>query len=191
MAIGECYEDGVGVEKSLETAFDYFKKAADIALKKGFSSPIYKLAKCYEHGIGLEKSLETAIYYYKIAGENGLIESYHQIGRCYHELGGEENEKKAAAYIKIAEAGKKMEIKEKVSAMKSRHGSHLMQQFFFIDKESAKQLETGKNDVELIFDSRKENFSSDTFLALQEERFGSYEDKNGRIRFKFPENIKI
>ena len=35
MAIGECYEDGVGVEKSLETAFDYFKKAADIALKKG------------------------------------------------------------------------------------------------------------------------------------------------------------
>ena len=65
-----------------------------------------------------------------------------------------------------------------------------MQQFFFIDKESAKQLETGKDDVELIFDSRKENLSDDTFLALQEERFGSYEDKNGRIQFKFPEKYK-
>ena len=187
MAIGKCYEDGIGVAKSLKTAFDYFKKSSDIALEKSFGTPIHKLAKCYELGIGVGKSLETAIYYYKISGENGLIDSYHQMSRCYHELGGEENEKKAAAYLKIAEAGKKIETEEKITSMKSHHGFGSTQNFFFIDKESIKQLEDGQDNVELVLDFRKDNLlSKETQEALEENRFGSYKNKGGKNEFNFP-----
>ena len=60
--------------------------------------------------------------------------------------------------------------------------------FFIIDEESIKKIEEGKEDIELILDSRKCPLLSDvTMQALQDGTLGSYEEKPvGEITFKFP-----
>lgn len=95
--------------------------AADIDMKKGYSPSIFTLARCYKLGIGTEKSLESAIYYYKFASENGFTAAYSEVAQCYRELGGEKNEKRADAYLKMAEAGIKSEVEEKIVGMKEKH----------------------------------------------------------------------
>lgn len=61
--------------------------------------------------------------------------------------------------------------------------------FFIMDEESINKLEEGKAHVELILDSRNDNWISDnTLKALQKDRLGSYEEKPaGEITLKFPE----
>ena len=186
MALGECYEKGEGVEQSNIKAFHYYTLASDVALKDGLSLPLYKLAECYENGIGIDHSLEKALYYYKLAGENGLIDGYYRMSCCLKELGGEENLKKAEAYLKIVEAGKKIEIEESIAAMKSHHGFRSMQEIFFIDEKSIKQLEAGSDNIELILDFRKNNLISQGNLqAFNDGKFGYCNKENGTNEFKF------
>lgn len=62
-----CYENGIGIEKSLDKAFEYYNAIQDI-------SPVakQKLAYFYENGIVVEKDLSKALYFYKeyIKAEN-------------------------------------------------------------------------------------------------------------------------
>lgn len=66
-----CYEIGLGVEQSSETAFQQYKKAASIAINEQFALPIFILARCYEQGIGTKVSVQEATYYYKLAAKLG------------------------------------------------------------------------------------------------------------------------
>ena len=77
----------MGVEKSLEKAFSYYKRAAEID-ESGLA--FLSLARCYRLGIGIEKSIEDAIYYYKLAGEYGHLYGYYALECCYEEMAAKE-----------------------------------------------------------------------------------------------------
>lgn len=53
----------MGVIKSSEEAFKYYKKSADHNYARGQ----FHVARCYRSGIGIKKSLKKAIEYYKLA----------------------------------------------------------------------------------------------------------------------------
>ena len=58
-----CYQEGWGVEKSEQEAFNLFKKAADQEYARGQ----YHVAYSYQWGVGVETSLKKAIEYYRLA----------------------------------------------------------------------------------------------------------------------------
>ena len=90
-----------------EKAFHFYKKAAEIDMKIGFSTSIFALARCYELGIGTEVSLKKAIHYYKFSVENGFTPGYYEAGSCYLKMGGDENKIKADFYYKLGDAAPK------------------------------------------------------------------------------------
>jgi TPR repeat protein len=66
--LGQMSENGWGIEKSLESASSYYRKAAD----KKVPPAIYRLATFHEHGLGgLEKDQSKAINYYRQGAELG------------------------------------------------------------------------------------------------------------------------
>lgn len=61
--VGYFYYDGLGVEKNLDKALFWTKRAAEHGDRDGQ----YNLAWFYEEGIGVEQNLEQAKYWYKQA----------------------------------------------------------------------------------------------------------------------------
>ncbi len=64
--LGNCYKNGIGIEKDEVEAFEYYKKSAenedvDAQLQLGY---------CYSNGIGTEVNKEKAFELYKLAAEN-------------------------------------------------------------------------------------------------------------------------
>ena len=49
--VGNCYKEGIGVEKDEKKTFECYKKSAEI----GFAEGINKIGDCYKEGIGVEK----------------------------------------------------------------------------------------------------------------------------------------
>src|SRR5438874_774621 len=50
--LAKFYRYGIGTEKNVIKAFEYYRKAAD----KGHVDSIYNLGDCYQFGIGIEKN---------------------------------------------------------------------------------------------------------------------------------------
>ncbi|KAF0559396.1 kinase-like protein [Gigaspora margarita] len=48
---GRCYENGIGVEKDMKRAFEYYQQSAEI----GHADGINNVGRCYENGIGESK----------------------------------------------------------------------------------------------------------------------------------------
>lgn len=102
--LGRCFEYGIGVEKSIETAVEYYQKAAKLGC---MSWHIYTIGTYYENGIDVEKSLEKAFYYYKMASEcqdpRGC--AHYHLARCFEfGIGIEQSLKTALKYYQIAAA---------------------------------------------------------------------------------------
>lgn len=68
--------------------------------------------------------MEKAIYYYKIAAENGFFEGYNEVGLCYQEMGGEENQEKALKYFYLYEFSKQKGMKEQWDQRSRRIDQH-------------------------------------------------------------------
>lgn len=97
--LGQCYEKGIGVKKSLSNAFYYYQRAA----KNGCLGSQMKLANAYLDGnLGVEKSYESAIFYFKLAAEQNYCPALETLG-CMYEKGlweAKKSPKKAFYYFK-------------------------------------------------------------------------------------------
>lgn len=77
--IGYFYYEGLGVEKDLEKALYWTRRAAEHGDRDGQ----YNLAEFYEDAIGVERDIEQAKHWYRLAAlqNNDLaIEKYKELG---------------------------------------------------------------------------------------------------------------
>lgn len=65
--LGRMYADGQGVDKNLETAASWYRKAAE----KGIADAQYRLGQMYETGHGAPSDLEYAYGWYSVAAHLG------------------------------------------------------------------------------------------------------------------------
>lgn len=101
--VGECYKEGLGVERNTQQAFYWFNEAA----KKGVARAQYYMGECYKNGEGICRDFVKAAEYYRKAAEKGYMEAQYELGRCY-EIGlGLPSARHRASewYVKAAERG--------------------------------------------------------------------------------------
>ena len=82
--IGECYQIGRGLDKSIRQAATYYKQAYDLAQKKigqwtDDASDHYCLGLCYENGRGTDKDLTRALEQYKLAAAESFADSAEKV----------------------------------------------------------------------------------------------------------------
>ena len=65
--MGDHYEDGEGVKKTLNEAVKWYRKAAE----QGDVGAQYRLGYLYEDGEGVKKNLNEAVKWYKKAADQG------------------------------------------------------------------------------------------------------------------------
>lgn len=101
--VGECYKEGLGVERNTQRAFYWFNEAA----KKGVARAQYYMGECYKNDEGVCRDFVKAVEYYRKAAEQGYMEAQYELGRCY-EIGlGLPSDRYQASkwYVKAAERG--------------------------------------------------------------------------------------
>lgn len=93
--VGRLFEKGIGVAKSLASAFYYYKLAAD----QGHIFACLAVADYFIEGKGVAPSLENAISYYKIAADLDYIPAQTLLALCLlrHKL----NDELAVHYLKL------------------------------------------------------------------------------------------
>lgn len=100
--LGECYFNGHGVEKNLEQAVSWFRKAAE----QGYPAAQYWLGKYYCSGA--ETNFGQAVSWIRKAAEQGYVDAQYQMGQCYEYgfFGVEKNLEQAVSwYEKAAKQG--------------------------------------------------------------------------------------
>ncbi|CAG8747523.1 16452_t:CDS:1, partial [Racocetra fulgida] len=63
-----CLYNGLGVERDLKSAFEYFCKAAH----KGDANSMFNVGNMYYEGVGVEKNVKEGIHWIKMAAYNEL-----------------------------------------------------------------------------------------------------------------------
>lgn len=64
LKLGDCYHDGVGVDRNVTTAAHWYTEAAE----QGEREACFKLGTCYETGVGVIKDYQIAVKYYDKGG---------------------------------------------------------------------------------------------------------------------------
>lgn len=64
LKLGDCYHDGVGVDRNVTTAAHWYTEAAE----QGEREACFKLGTCYETGVGVIKDYQIAVKYYDQGG---------------------------------------------------------------------------------------------------------------------------
>ena len=82
--IGECYQLGRGVDKSIRQAATYYKQAYDMAQKnigqwEDDASDHYCLALCYENGRGTDKDLDKALEQYRLVAAESYADAADKV----------------------------------------------------------------------------------------------------------------
>ena len=77
--LGWCYENGVGVDRDVKDAADWYFRSAEHGNAKGQ----YALGRCYMNGVGTSKDETAAAKMYRLAAEQGLAKGQYEIGGCY------------------------------------------------------------------------------------------------------------
>jgi len=77
--VGECYYQGVGVEKNYEEALRWYKKA----LAQGDKTAYYCIGRCYLDGNGVAKNYKTGVRYMFKAYDVGVGRAAFQIANAY------------------------------------------------------------------------------------------------------------
>lgn len=116
-SLGECFEKGNGVEKSMEIARKWYEKAASngynkakpktkLTDKSGYEAEkLFLLGKRYHEGDGVETDLKKAFEYYKKSAELGHAYAQNRLANRYFNGEGTKKdiEKAYAWYLKSAE----------------------------------------------------------------------------------------
>jgi localization factor PodJL len=79
--IGMRYSEGRGVPANLETAVQWFERAAN----KGLAPAMYRLGSLYEKGTGVKKDLEKARQLYIAGADKGNAKAVHNLAVLYAE----------------------------------------------------------------------------------------------------------
>ena len=97
------YDNGVGVEKNLQKAAQWFRKAAN----QGHVLAQYSLSVCYDTGSGVEKDAAKAFEWCMKSAKKGFAQAQYNVGVCYRNGDGVDMniEKAAEWYQKAAEQG--------------------------------------------------------------------------------------
>lgn len=67
--LGLCYEEGLGVQKDFQKAYQYFS----LAVNNGAGACAeHNLARCFRKGLGIEKDLKVAEKYERLAKKHGF-----------------------------------------------------------------------------------------------------------------------
>lgn len=106
--LGTIYENGEGVEKNMQIAFQWYNKAASNGYKYGY----YNLGRHYEYGLSVAKDLNKAFSMYEKAAS--LYHSFSSLilGKWYlYGTNVAQNYYKAASYLKDAAFGDQKEGK--------------------------------------------------------------------------------
>ena len=77
--LGICYHRGWGVEKNIETAYKYYRLAAE----RGEASACHNLGGCYLHGEAVESNDSLAFIWYSRAAGKGFTQSSYILGELY------------------------------------------------------------------------------------------------------------
>jgi hypothetical protein len=81
--LGECYENGTGVEKDEAEAARWYQKGA----QGGEVTCIAQLGECYEYGRGVQLDLHQALAHYRKALEHGFDPVQPAIARVESAIG--------------------------------------------------------------------------------------------------------
>ena len=75
-----CYERGTGVKVSLELAFEWYMKAAELGDVYG----CFNVGECYYHGKGVEQDAVKAFEWYMKAADKGDMQSQVNVANAYY-----------------------------------------------------------------------------------------------------------
>ncbi len=97
--LGNCYFNGLGVEKDEQEAVKYYRLSAE----QGNAPAQFNLGLSYENGQGVEQDYAKAAEYFKLAADQGLDIAQHELGYLYYlGYGVEQDYKKAFEYYSLS-----------------------------------------------------------------------------------------
>jgi TPR repeat protein len=101
--LGNCYNNGRGVDVDLKEAVRWYKLAAD----QGHAISQNNLGLCYKKGRGVDKDLKEAARWYKLSADQGLALAQNNLGLCYQKGAGVSVDAKEAIrlYLLAADQG--------------------------------------------------------------------------------------
>lgn len=118
--LGWCYEEGHGVEKSIDQAIRLYQKAAD----KGEPWAQTNLGECYLRGAGVERSLFLAAKWYKRAALGGHNGGMFYWAECLEKgTGTTRNEAEALAWYRKSAKLNHPKAKKRLAELESQHGA--------------------------------------------------------------------
>lgn len=79
--LGNAYETGEFIRKSLSTSTEWYARSA----AQGYSKAIYKMMLAYRHGLGIDKNPEKAFAAAQLCAAEGNIDCMHHLVGCYQE----------------------------------------------------------------------------------------------------------
>lgn len=99
-ALGNFYENGVGLTPNYTQALAYYKKAAEAGLLEA----MFKVANCYETGIGTPVNPQEALAVYQKASDSGSAAAAYRLAEIYMsgELVGGTDQTRALQYMHAA-----------------------------------------------------------------------------------------
>ena len=81
VALGRCYDAGLGVERDAKEAFRHFLQAAK---KEEDDYAMFVVGSCYEQAKGVERDVEAARVWYSKAAKDGYADAINAL----HDLEG-------------------------------------------------------------------------------------------------------
>lgn len=105
-SLGTSLFYGMGIEKNLKEAAQWFLKAAE----QGLADAQFYLGLCYDFGLGVKTSHQEAVNWYLKAAEQGNVDAQLQLGACYALGKGVKRDKKEALawWQKAADQGQQV-----------------------------------------------------------------------------------
>lgn len=80
-AIGRLYEKGRGVERNLETAISWYRKAAE----RGHADSEYRIAVGYAYGLGVKRDEAEGLSWLRRAANHGQKRAQKVLAQAYEE----------------------------------------------------------------------------------------------------------
>ena len=109
--LGRIYSSGLGVDKNLEVAHEYYVKALagfnEVESQKSWKYTEYRIGKMVASGIGTEQDYQKAAEWFELSAEKKYKYAQYSLGALYHrgQGVGQDMDKAFELYLKSAKQG--------------------------------------------------------------------------------------